>query len=162
MEGGNRFDIAGRAEDDLVRRAGVGAAGPVAGLTITGFLGNSPRDGYRRIYLDRSLERYVEFAVDHILDGREVPAGESPFVGEQATSVRLRPDARVDVARTVSADAFDLQTRLGDALPVAAPGDVLFGPSGRCGSARYRCTRQYCAEADAPEGEFNWPWFRGP
>jgi hypothetical protein len=163
MEGGNAFDITGREEDDVVRRAGDATGSRQAGLTLTGFLGNSPRDGYRRIYLDRALERYVEFAVDDVVGGREVPADESPFVGERATSVTLTPDARVDVARTVAADAFDLNPRLGNPLTSSPDGFLFLGDStGPCASQRYRCTRLYCQDLDQPESEVAWPFFRRP
>ena len=160
MEGGNRFDIAGRAEDDLVRRAGVGAAGPVAGLTITGFLGNSPRDGYRRIYLDRSLERYVEFAVDDVVDGREVPAGESPFVGEQATRCGSAP-TRASTSRgpcrpTRSTSRRGSATR----CPSRRPGTSSSARPGDCGSARSRCTRAVLRGGRRPRGRVQLAWFR--
>lgn len=149
-------DIANRPADELVTRGGA------PGLTVTGFLADSDRPGHRRIYLDRALERFVDFAVDDVLEHNAIAADSAPFLGENATSILLRPDARVEIGRRVAADAFDLDPRLAD--PAGAPGADRFvftlDPSDDCYSRAYRCTRTYCLALEG--NELYWPLYRRP
>jgi hypothetical protein len=162
------FDIAGRPQDRLVERGRREPAGePDAGLTVTGFLGDSDRPGYRRLYIDRRLERYVEFPTEAVIGGGEVPEDQLPFPGERATSVQLRRGTRVDVARTVTTDAFDLQPRVdGTISPVGADLFIVTELSGDCYSRRLRCTGPYCQETENPGDittipyTYTWPGFR--
>jgi hypothetical protein len=110
LPGGDPTDIGGRPQDDYVsrRRPRPSDAAP-GGVTISGVLGDSEREGFRRLYLTQDLNRYVEFASADVIEVSDVPADQPPFVGDEATSVTLRPDAHVDFTRTHTADEFDIQ-----------------------------------------------------
>jgi hypothetical protein len=83
---------------------------------MVGFLGDSDREGYRRLYFTIDLDYYAEFRVDDAVDVEAVPAEQAPFRGEQATRLTLRRGATVEYTRVRSArpvDEFDLDVRFG-------------------------------------------------
>jgi hypothetical protein len=101
--------IVDRLRQDPARRA-------QAAVRMTGFLGNSDRPGFRRLYFTRELDYYAEFRVEDVVEISSVAAEERPFRGDQATRVTLRRDATVDYTRTHVAqeiDEFDLDVQLG-------------------------------------------------
>jgi hypothetical protein len=62
-------------------------------LTIlTGFLGQSSREGFWRLYLTPELDEYVEFAEDDVVQTEEATKEQAPFGG---SSVWLRQGAPV-------------------------------------------------------------------
>jgi hypothetical protein len=85
-------------------------------LELAGFLGDSDREGFRRLYFTRDLDYYAEFRAEDVVELEEIPADKHPFIGEQASRVSLRRDATVEYTRTRTArpvDEFDLDVRLG-------------------------------------------------
>jgi hypothetical protein len=107
----------GRAQDSFVaRRRPDPAKPPERTLELVGFLGDSDREGFRRLYFTRELDYFAEFRLEDVADLQDIPAEQHPFMGEQATRVSLRRDAVVDYTRTRTArpvDEFDLDVRLG-------------------------------------------------
>ncbi|HKE97511.1 MAG TPA: hypothetical protein VKG45_01060 [Actinomycetes bacterium] len=107
-----------RPQDEIVSRLRPDPAQPpTAGLTFSGFLGDSDRPGFRRLYFTRDLDSYAEFRVEDVLHVTAVPASAEPFVGDEATRLTLRRDAAIDYTRTRSGrpiDEFDLNIRLAD------------------------------------------------
>lgn len=103
-------DIGGRPQDDYVnRRRPQPADAAPGGLTISGVLGDSDRAGFRRLYLRPGLDRWIEFATADVIDVSDIPPDFPPFIGEKATSVTLRPRARIDFTQTHSADELDIE-----------------------------------------------------
>ena len=89
---------------------------PVPTLTMAGFLGDSDREGCRRLYFSSDLDYYAEFRVDDVVEVEAIPAGQAPFRGEQATRLTLRRGATVEYTRVRTArpvDEFDLDVRFG-------------------------------------------------
>jgi hypothetical protein len=125
---------------------------PQAALTLAGFLGDSDRAGYRRLYFTRSLDSYAEFRAEEVLHVQPIGADEQPFPGEEATRVTLRRDATVEYTRTRVArplDEFDLDIRLGGRR---APAPRL--PN--------QITEETCGGATCACGETSTCWFTCP
>ena len=83
---------------------------------MLGFLGNSDRPGFRRLYFTRDLDYYAEFRVDDVVRIESIPADQPPFPGDEATRLTLRRDATVEYTRVRtphSIDEFDADVRLG-------------------------------------------------
>lgn len=99
-------DIANRPPDPFVRDQSSGRpAGP--DLTLAGLLGDSDREGRRRLYLTTRLDYYVEFRTDEVVGVEDVAPGDAPFPGLDATRVTLRGGSSVEwVRRTTGADPF--------------------------------------------------------
>jgi len=105
-------DISARDPDPLAEQLQRDAADGAdrLGLTFVGFLADSDKPGYRRLFFTSGA--YVEFQVEDVVTHADVPAKQSPVLGERATSVRLSPDAPVEYVRSESTDEFDLNLRL--------------------------------------------------
>ena len=108
-----------RAQDPYVERLRPDPSQPPrAVLTLAGLLGDSDRPGFRRLYFTRELDYYAEFRADDMVDAAPISAEEPPFLGDEATRVRIRRDAMIEYTRTRMArpvDEFDLDVRLGAA-----------------------------------------------
>jgi hypothetical protein len=81
-----------------------------------GLLGDSDREGYRRLYFTRELNHYAEFRTEDVIFTEPIPADQSPFFGQQATRVGIRRDANVEFTQLRiprPGDEFDLDIRLG-------------------------------------------------
>jgi hypothetical protein len=139
-------DPIGTREQDA--RVAYGRATPDSparpGLTLVGFLGDSHREGYRRLYLDDGLTVFVEFNVEFVVYDNQLPAGQSPFLGEPATSVTFQLDAELEFehTRTYTSEEWQLDP------PIA--------PSGGCPPCQnsdncvmYRWSRGYCYKSGA-------------
>lgn len=125
------LDAAGRPQDPIVaRRRPDPAQPPEPSLRMLGFLGDSDRPGFRRLYFTRDLDYYAEFRADDAVDIEAIPAEQPPFRGDEATRLTLRRDATVEYTRVRTGrplDEFDLDVRLsrrrlavaGDWLPVS-------------------------------------------
>jgi hypothetical protein len=112
------------------------------GPTFAGFLDDSGRTDYKRLYLTADGSAYVEFHKDAATFD-DIPPDQSPFVGEQATLVRLLPNAPVEYTyrRVVTADEFDLHLRL-----IAGDQFALLGwwwPSKCCPRDTLNCTDRH-------------------
>src|SRR5215208_13214 len=89
---------------------------PEAVRILQGVLGDSDREGYKRLSFTRQLDHYAEFRTEDVLFSESVPPVQPSFLGQQARRVGIRRDApieytRVRVPRPV--DEFDLDIRLG-------------------------------------------------
>ncbi|MFJ6381107.1 hypothetical protein ACIQI7_14045 [Kitasatospora sp. NPDC092039] len=127
--------IGDRPQDDFVtRNLADPSERPARTLTLSGLLGDSDRAGFRRLYFNKQLDYYAEFASADVLSVDTVPGDRPPFVGHDATTVTLRRDATVHFTRVQTAtpvDEFDLDLRLAQPRrAAAAPGPVtLPGPT---------------------------------
>ena len=82
---------------------------------MLGFLGDSDRPGFRRLYFTRDLDYYAEFRTDDVVRIESIPADQPPFPGDEATRLTLRRDATVEYTRVRtphSIDEFDADVRL--------------------------------------------------
>lgn len=88
---------------------------PARTLTLSGLLGDSDRPGFRRLYFNKQLDYYAEFASADVVSVSTVPKDQPPFIGLESTKVELRRDATVNftqVRAAVPLDEFDLDLRL--------------------------------------------------
>lgn len=108
-------DINARPPDPFVAaRHRDPAEAPVPTVTLRGLLGDSDREGRRRLYLTTRLDYYAEFATEDVVEVADIPADQPPFRGLDATRVALRHGARVDYVSSRIAgpeDEFDLDVR---------------------------------------------------
>lgn len=109
--------IEGRAPDPFVAaRINDPAAPAPASFQLAGLLGDSDREGYRRLYLNTALDYYVEFRTADVLAVDSVNPDQAPFVGLDATQVTLNRDARVEYIHSrpaPAADAFSVDAQAG-------------------------------------------------
>jgi hypothetical protein len=79
--------------------------------TLTGFLADSDRPGFRRLYLTADRDYHAEFRAESIVDVALVPADEAPFFGHEAVRVTLESEGPegegVDYTRTPSSEPED-------------------------------------------------------
>ena len=112
-------NIEGRPPDPFVAaRINDPAAPTPASFELAGLLGDSDRDGYRRLYLNTALDYYVEFRSGDVLAVDSVTPDQPPFVGLDATRVTLNRDAQVEYVHSRPAaptDAFNVEAQA--ALP---------------------------------------------
>src|SRR5215217_6714565 len=84
--------------------------------TLRGVLGDSDREGYKRLYFTRELDHYAEFRAEDVIFTEVIPPDQPPFLGQQATRVGIRRDATLEYTRVRTpkpVDEFDLDIRLG-------------------------------------------------
>jgi hypothetical protein len=115
-------DIGSRPADPYVRaRISDPSDIPEASLDLTGLLGDSDREGRRRLYFNTRLDYYAEFYESDVVAVETVPADQAPFPGLDATRVSLRRDARVDYVHSQVGvtDPFELDVRGGPIFPAA-------------------------------------------
>ena len=105
-----------RKQDPLVQRLKPQPDSPmIRSRTMVGFIGNSDRPGYSRLYFTRELNYYAEFRTEDILQTATIPPEEAPLRGEQATRVVLPGTAEIAYTRVRSGqpgDEFDIDFRL--------------------------------------------------
>jgi hypothetical protein len=105
---GDGSGIEGRPQDDYVTRVRPAPTDdPPKGLVLRGFLGDSDRAGYRRLYLTRDLARYFEFMAVDVIAVTDVPPAASPSGNDAATEVRLRDGARVEITRSATSEELE-------------------------------------------------------
>ena len=83
---------------------------------LEGLLGDSDREGYKRLYFNRELDHYAEFRTEDVVFSEPIPSEQPPFLGQQATRVGLRREATIEYTRLRTprpVDEFDLDVRLG-------------------------------------------------
>jgi hypothetical protein len=128
--------VARRAQDPIVGQLRPDPARPPdPTLRMSGFLGDSDRPGFRRLYFTRDLDYYAEFRVSDVVHLYPIPADEQPFRGEEATRVVLRRNASIDYTRTRVArpiDEFDLDVRLRRLGVEPDPHFLTAGPADSC------------------------------
>src|SRR5262245_26983197 len=100
--------IGGRPQDSFVSDRLAGPSDePARTLRLSGLLGDSDRPGQRRLYFNKQLDYYAEFASADVISVQTVPSDQAPFVGLEATSVTLRRDAVVRFTHVRSAAPVD-------------------------------------------------------
>src|SRR5215475_519781 len=108
--------IGGRRQDPYVsERLGGPSEQPAKTLSLSGLLGDSDRSGNRRLYFNKQLNYYAEFASADVVAVEAIPSDQPPFIGLESTRVTLRRDATVRFTQVRSAgpmDEFDLGLRL--------------------------------------------------
>lgn len=96
------------------------SAPPSDVVILEGLAGKSDRDGWARLYFNRTLTYYAEFRRDDIVFTQPIPPEQGPMPGLKATRVGIKKDAVIEYTRTTRAsttqDQFDLDVQL------AAPG----------------------------------------
>jgi hypothetical protein len=119
----NEGSGADQRQDPLVERLRPDPASPpVRTLTFSGFAGRSDRRGYRRLYLSRTLDHYIEVRAEDVVEEERIAATDPPLVGHESTRFYVRRDATIDQVRSRAAEAvdeFDLDFRPGDATAAA-------------------------------------------
>jgi hypothetical protein len=86
---------------------------PTGTFTVSGLLGDSDREGRRRLYLNTKLDFWVEFRTEDVVAVESVGPDQPPFLGLDATRVTVTRDARLEYVRSQVAggdqDPFSLQ-----------------------------------------------------
>jgi hypothetical protein len=88
-----------RQPDDIVKRLAPDPAQLPDVVSYVGFLGDSTRDGYQRLYFSSNLTEYVEFSKADVVASQQLPADQTPF-GLGGTLVWLRREAALLHSRT--------------------------------------------------------------
>jgi hypothetical protein len=94
---------------------------------LEGLLGDSDREGYKRLYFTRELDHYAEFRTENVVFSEPIPSEQPPLVGLEATRVGIRRDATIEYTRVRAprpVDEFDLDVRLGGA-PTRRPASTI-------------------------------------
>ena len=110
---------------------------PTPTVSLLGLLGRSAKEGIWRLYFSTELGRYAQFKEEDVLHSVKVPRALPPFLGMEATRVRIRADAEIEYTRTESRKvrASGLQGGLTARMPIDPPpeavlraiGDVMYG-----------------------------------
>jgi hypothetical protein len=116
---------------------------PTPVRVLQGLLGDSDREGYKRLYFSRELDYYAEFRRNDVVYSEPIAPEQPPFVGLDAKRVGIRRDATIEYTRVRAprpVDEFDLDVRLmdltrrpPDLLPATWPGELT------CGSCETQC-----------------------
>jgi hypothetical protein len=119
----------GLSQDPFVERRRPDPSQPPEPVRILeGLLGDSDREGYKRLYFTRKLDNYAEFRTEDVVFREPIPSEQAPLVGLEATRVGIRRDATIEYTRVRAprpVDEFDLDVRLGGAPTRAPRGDHL-------------------------------------
>jgi hypothetical protein len=84
-------------------------------VILEGLAGKSDREGWARLYFNRTLTYYAEFRREDIVFTEAIPPEQAPMVGLKATRVGIKKDAVIEYTRTTrakAADEFDLDVQL--------------------------------------------------
>jgi hypothetical protein len=104
-----------RRQDPIVQRLRPDPSQPAPRTTtLRGFLGDSDRQGYLRIYFTRTLDYYAEVRSEDVLQVVALPVQQSPFPGEEASMMDVRPGVSINYVRariTRETAPFDLDVR---------------------------------------------------
>jgi hypothetical protein len=106
---------------------------PTPVRVLQGLLGDSDREGYKRLYFSRELDYYAEFRRNDVVYSEPIAPEQPPFVGLDAKRVGIRRDATIEYTRVRAprpVDEFDLDIRLGGAPGRA--GALLLGTQATC------------------------------
>jgi hypothetical protein len=80
-----------------------------------GLLGDSDREGYKRLYFTRELDHYAEFRTEDVTFTEPIAPDQPPILGQQATRVGIKRNATIEYTRVRTprpVDEFDLDVRL--------------------------------------------------
>src|SRR5690348_10289328 len=94
------------------------SAPPSDVVILEGLAGKSDREGWARLYFNRTLTYYAEFRREDIAFTQAIPPNQPPMVGLKATRVGIKKDAVIEYTRTTrarAADEFDLDVQLAGA-----------------------------------------------
>jgi len=78
---------------------------------LEGLLGDSDREGYKRLYCTPELDYYAKFRIEDVVFRELIPTEQAPLVGYETTRVDIKHDAEVEYTLTASprAQAKSLQ-----------------------------------------------------
>jgi hypothetical protein len=111
---GNPEDL---GQDPYVERRRPDPSQPPEEVRIQeGLLGDSDREGYKRLYFTRELDHYAEFRTEDVTFTEPIAPDQPPFLGQQATRVGIKRNATIEYTRVRTprpVDEFDLDVRLG-------------------------------------------------
>ena len=100
---------------------------PTPTVSLLGLLGRSAKEGYWRLYFSTELNRYAQFKEEDVLHNVKIPRALPPFLGMEATRVRIRADAEIEYTRTESRKvrASGLQGGLTARMPIDPPPEAV-------------------------------------
>jgi hypothetical protein len=103
-------------QDPFVERLRPDPSQPPEPVTILqGVLGDSDREGYKRLYFTRDLDHYAEFRAQDVTFTEPIAPDQPPFLGQQATRAGIKRNATIEYTRVRTpkpVDEFDLDVRL--------------------------------------------------
>jgi hypothetical protein len=139
-------DIGDRPQHEFVNRhrRSPSDAAPRA-VTLVGFLADSERPGFRRIYFSRALDDCAEFQTKDVIEVDDLAANQYPFLGaEGATVVMIAEGANVEfVQARTSDDVFTIDIIEAKRPTFAGPQRQIFeGLSDVCVSHHVGCDRK--------------------
>jgi len=144
---GSPEDLGG--QDPFVERRRPDPSQPPEDVRILeGLLGHSDREGNKRLYFTRELERYAEFRQEDVLFSEPIPPEQPPLVGLDATRVGIRREATVEYTRVRTpkpVDEFDLDIRLG-----ALEGRAAFVLRGDCTDTAFETAGEWACDPCDP------------
>jgi hypothetical protein len=161
-----RQDREDLSQDPFVERMRPDPSEPPEQVRILeGLLGDSDREGYRRLYFTRELDYYAEFRTEDVVFSETIPSDQPPFLGQQATRVGIRRNATVEFTRLRAhrpVDEFDLDVRLsapGGGRGAAAQPFVIWAtrspaatcPNTRCNQPDKTCPPHMCTNVGCPQ-----------
>jgi hypothetical protein len=91
------------------------SAPPSEVVILEGLAGRSDREGWARLYFNRTLTYYAEFRREDIVFTEAIPPEQAPIMGLKCTRVGIRKDAVIEYTRATRArprDEFDLDVQL--------------------------------------------------
>jgi hypothetical protein len=115
---GNNQDL---GPDSLVEALAPGGGQPPPTVVLTGFLGESPDAGTRRLYLDASLRHYVDIPAEAILRSERSEAEGSPFGSTTTLWVRAGTPLHKTVVNSQHVQAEFLQGPIAGAAVTPGP-----------------------------------------
>ena len=121
---------------------------PEPAISLVGLNGESDRQGFRRLYLDKTLCYHVEFKPEDVVREETLPPSALPLLGLESTRVSLRPGSPVDFTRShtlTTGDEFDISATFSNGRSTRdSPPSFAFCSvfcSAGCGTDRSDC---YC------------------
>src|SRR5690348_4652786 len=126
------------------------SAPPSDVVILEGLAGKSDREGWARLYFNRTLTYYAEFRREDIAFTQAIPPEQSPLPGLKATRVGIKKDAVIEYTRTTrakAADEFDLDVQLaatGGPIPLRRPPSLFDGPCDGTGLSDCACPTNNC------------------
>lgn len=143
------------------------SAPPSDVVILEGLAGKSDREGWARLYFNRTLTYYAEFRREDIVFTEAIPPEQAPMIGLKATRVGIKKDAVIEYTRTTrarEANPFDLDVRLASGPQGAGqPGVPLsnlnfvcndtIGRRGTCNTCRTDCDQATCETCQTQCGQ---------
>lgn len=117
-------------------------APPQRVLTLVGFLGDSERPGYKRLYFSAALDYYAEIRTEDILHRGLIDPAHPPFLGLDSTRLTVKRSALIDYVRSAVANAFDdfdIDIQVGPGAGSSGIHPLTYTQQGNCGGTGGGC-----------------------